>query len=474
MSAKLWGGRFAREMAPELLGFHSSLPFDRRLYREDIEGSIAHARMLGRCGILTAEEARRLEEGLRQILEDWEGGRLDLAGREAEDIHSLVESLLVERVGEVGKKLHTARSRNDQVALDLRLYLKRALAGIAGQLRELEEVLLRLAEEHREVVLPGYTHLQPAQPVLLAHHLLAYFEMFLRDLDRLGDCYRRADVSPLGAGALAGVTFPIDREMTARELGFAAVAANSMDAVSDRDFAVEFLAAAALIMAHLSRFCEELVLWSAAEFGFVELDDAYATGSSIMPQKKNPDVPELIRGKAGRVYGHLMALLTVLKGLPLTYNKDLQEDKEALFDTVDTLRGCLGIFIPLLATLRFNAAAMRAATARGFLNATDVADYLARRGMPFREAHALVGRLVRSCLEAGRTLEDLTLEEWRAYSPLFAEDILEAVKLERCLAARDVPGGTAPQRVAEALAQARRRLAELVAARPGLFPAGKS
>ena len=416
---KAWGGRFKKETADLMDDFHSSIHFDNRLALEDIQGSIAHARMLGDCGIVMADEADRIILGLQRIRErvvagevTWEPG--------AEDIHMNIEKLLIIEIGELGKKLHTARSRNDQVALDLRLYLRKQVKQIQGELKKVLQVLLELAVREAKTILPGYTHLQRAQPVLLAHHLLAYFEMLRRDYQRLDDSLKRITVSPLGSGALAGTGFPIDRQRVAAELDLPMVCANSLDAVSDRDFVAEFIFDGSLIMMHLSRFCEELVLWSSLEFGFVELDDAYTTGSSIMPQKKNPDVAELVRGKTGRVYGSLITILTVLKGLPLAYNKDLQEDKEAVFDTVDTLLGCLTIFAPMLATAVFKREKMLAATKDGYLNATDLADYLAVKGMPFREAHAVVGRLVGECIRQGRRLEELSLEQLQAASNLIA------------------------------------------------------
>ncbi len=413
--------------------------------------------MLARQGIISQEEAELIVRGLEEILADIEAGRVEFAV-EAEDIHMNIEQLLTRRIGPVGKKLHTARSRNDQVALDVRMYLKDEIDAIVGLLKKLQHTLLDLAEEHCETVMPGYTHLQRAQPVTLAHHLLAYVQMFWRDVERLLDCRRRTDVLPLGAGALAGTTFPLDPHFVAGELGFAAVAENSLDAVSDRDFAVEFVAAAAIIMMHLSRFCEEIVLWSSAEFGFIELDDAYSTGSSMMPQKKNPDVAELIRGKTGRVYGDLQALLTMLKGLPLAYNKDMQEDKEALFDAVDTVKKCLAVFIPMVSTMRVRKERMLAAAREGFTNATDLADYLVRKGVPFREAHAQVGKMVLYALGEGKALEDLSLEEMRQFAPAVEEDVYRALDIRRCVAARRVLGGPAPEAVRQAISRARARL----------------
>lgn len=456
---KLWGGRFTKETDRLVEDFHSSISFDARLYRQDIRGSQAHARMLGKVGVLTPEEAEQIIAALEEILQDIEAGRVEFSPA-AEDIHMNIETLLIQRLGDLGRKLHTARSRNDQVALDTRMYLKEEIKEIVGLLRKLQALLLDLAEKHRETIMPGYTHLQRAQPVTLAHHLLAYFFMFQRDVERLKDCYRRTDVMPLGSGALAGTTFPLDREMVARELGFAAISMNSMDAVSDRDFAIEFCAAASLIMMHLSRFCEELILWSSAEFGFVEMDDAYSTGSSIMPQKKNPDVAELIRGKTGRVYGDLMALLTVMKGLPLAYNKDMQEDKERLFDAVDTVKACLTVFTPMLATMRVKEEVMAQAARGGFTNATDLADYLVRRGVPFRRAHEIVGQAVLYCLEKGVSLEELTLEEFRRFAPEIDSDVYRHLAVTECVRARRIPGGPAPEAVLEAIAYGRKLLAE--------------
>ncbi len=453
--SKLWGGRFAKEGDRLVEEFHSSLFFDRRLYRQDIRGSIAHARMLGRVGVITEDETAQIVNGLEAVLEDIEAGRVEFSSA-VEDIHSLVEQELVKKIGAVGKKLHTGRSRNDQVALDVRMYLKDEIGEISGLLQRLRRTLLELAEEHVETVMPGYTHLQRAQPVTYAHHLLAYFEMFGRDLGRLHDCYYRTDVLPLGAGALAGTVFPLDREFVARELGFGRISENSLDAVSDRDFVIEFCAAAAVIMMHLSRFCEEIILWSTSEFAFIEVDDAYATGSSIMPQKKNPDMAELTRGKAGRVFGALQAVLTMMKGLPLAYNKDMQEDKEVLFDVVDTVKKCLTVFEPMVRTLRVREGAMRRATRGGFVNATDLADYLVRKGMAFREAHGIVGRAVLYCIENDKDLESLTLEEFRKFSAVIEEDVYPAISIEQSLAARRVYGGPAPEAVREAIARARR------------------
>jgi len=455
--SKLWAGRFQKKTSHLVDDFHSSISFDKRLYKYDIQGSIAHAKMLGKTGIITSEESERIVQGLKEVLDDIESGKVEFSV-EAEDIHMNVEQLLTEKIGPLGKKLHTGRSRNDQVALDMRMYVKAETLEVTRLLRELQKTLLELAEENTETVMPGYTHLQRAQPVTLAHHLMAYFMMFDRDVDRLRDCYRRTDVMPLGAGALAGTTFPLDRHYVAGELGFAAITENSLDAVSDRDFAVEFTSAAAIIMMHLSRFCEEIILWSSAEFGFIELDDSYSTGSSMMPQKKNPDVAELVRGKSGRVFGSLQGLLTMLKGLPLAYNKDMQEDKELLFDAVDTVKKCLLVFRPMLSTMQVRENVMRKAAAGGFTNATDLADYLVKKGLPFREAHEVAGKIVRHCVEKEKDLEGLTLEEYREFSPVFKEDVYDFISTERCVAARNIYGGPAPETVREAIARHRERL----------------
>lgn len=451
---KLWGGRFQKTTDRLVEDFHSSISFDQRLYRQDIRGSIAHATMLGKVGIISLEEAGQIANGLEEILVEIESGKVEF-NVAAEDIHMNVEQLLTAKIGAVGKKLHTARSRNDQVAVDIRMYLKDEIKEIRGQLRELVETLLSLAEQHLSTVMPGYTHMQRAQPITLAHHLMAYVQMFLRDMDRLAGCYKRTDVMPLGSGALAGTTFPLDREYTAELLGFAAVSDNSLDAVSDRDFAVEFCADASLLMMHLSRFCEEIILWATGEFAFIELDDAYSTGSSIMPQKKNPDVAELIRGKTGRVYGDLMGLLTMLKGLPMAYNKDMQEDKEALFDAIDTVKGCLLVFRPMVATMAVRQENMAGAARGGFTNATDVADYLAKKGVPFREAHEIVGKAVFYCLQSKKTLEELSMDEYKELSPAFEGDIYAAIGVEYCAAARKVRGGPAAEAVQKSIHGAR-------------------
>ncbi|MBO8169440.1 MAG: argininosuccinate lyase [Thermoanaerobacteraceae bacterium] len=454
---KLWGGRFTKNTDKLVEDFHSSISFDCKLYRHDIRGSIAHARMLGETGIISQEDAQTIIRGLREILADLEAGRVELS-TEAEDIHMNIEQLLIERIGDVGKKLHTARSRNDQVALDTRLYLKEEIETIARLLVDLQEAIVEVAEVHVDTIMPGYTHLQKAQPVTFGHHLMAYFEMFQRDWERLKDCYKRTDVCPLGSGALAGTTFPIDRHLVARELGFSKISRNSLDAVSDRDYIVEFAAAASLIMTHLSRLCEEIILWASHEFAFIELDDGYSTGSSIMPQKKNPDVAELVRGKAGRVYGHLVGLLTMIKGLPLAYNKDLQEDKEALFDVVDTVKKSLLVFAPMLRTITVNKARMLQGARGGFTNATDVADYLVKKGLGFRDAHRIVGELVLYAIEKEKNLEELTLEEFKQFDRAFDEDVYEAISVEACVKRRDVYGGPAPQAVLQAINEAKKVL----------------
>lgn len=449
----MWGGRFAKSTDKLVEDFHSSISFDQILYQQDIAGSIAHAKMLGKQGIITPAEAEQLVNGLQQIRADIDAGLVEFEIG-AEDIHMNIEKILTERVGEVGKKLHTARSRNDQVALDMRLYLKVQIAEVQALLLKLQETVWQVAAANKDSIMAGYTHLQKAQPITMGHHLLAYFQMFRRDFERLADCGRRADYLPLGAGALAGTTFPIDRRFVAQELGFADICANTLDAVSDRDFVVEFISAASLIMVHLSRLSEEIVLWSSNEFGYITLDDGYSTGSSIMPQKKNPDVAELVRGKSGRVFGHLMGALTMLKGLPLAYNKDLQEDKEALFDTVDTVKKSLLVFAPMLATMRVNRERMHERAKGGFINATDAADYLAARGVPFREAHSVIGQLVKYAEDKGVGLEDLSLAEIQQFSAVFQADIYDYIAIEKCVAARCTPGGPALPAVEAALEQA--------------------
>ncbi len=443
---KLWGGRFEKNTDKLVDHFNSSISFDSRMYRHDILGSIAHAEMLGRCGIISEEESKLIQKTLLEILKDIEDGKVEFE-IDAEDIHMNIEKLLISRIGETGKKLHTGRSRNDQVALDIRMYLMDEIKTIKSMLAELEDVLLSLAENNLDVIMPGYTHLQRAQPITLAHHLMAYFQMFARDLERLDDCFKRTAIMPLGSGALAGTTYPLDRHMVAEKLGFAAITENSLDAVSDRDFVIELAACLSIIMMHLSRFSEELVLWSTFEFGFVEMDDAYSTGSSIMPQKKNPDVAELVRGKTGRVYGSLIALLTVMKSLPLAYNKDMQEDKEAIFDSVDTVKMCLPVFTKMIATVKIKKENMYRAAQGGFINATDLADYLVKKGIPFRSSHEIVGKMVLYCIQNKKTLEQLTMEELRSFSPLIEEDVYRAISLEECVAGRKLPGGPAIESV---------------------------
>ncbi len=451
---KLWGGRFTQPTDKFVEEFTASIEFDKRLYRHDIRGSIAHARMLGKQGIIPRDDAEAIINGLQDIIKQIEAGSFDFSVS-LEDIHMNIETRLSEKIGEAGKRLHTGRSRNDQVALDIRLYLRDEIKEISASLDILADSLLFQAEKHLGVIMPGYTHLQTAQPVLFSHHMLAYVEMFKRDKGRMRDCLKRVNVLPLGAGALAGTTFPIDREYVAELLDFPEVTRNSLDSVSDRDFALEFLASASILMMHLSRFSEELVIWSTSDFRFIELSDSFCTGSSIMPQKKNPDVPELVRGKTGRVYGNLMALLTVMKALPLAYNKDMQEDKEPLFDTIDTVKGSLRIFADMIREMRLNSERMRAAAAGGYSTATDVADYLVRKGMPFRDAHETVGKAVRYCIEMKKDLPELTLDEWRGFSDIIDTDIFTAITLEASVNARNATGGTALERVKEEIARAK-------------------
>ena len=444
---KLWGGRFRKETDDLVNDFNSSIQFDCRLYREDIQGSLAHAAMLADCGIISREDEAAIRAGLEGILADIEAGKVEFTA-DNEDIHMNVEALLTERIGAAGKRLHTARSRNDQVAVDLRLYLRREIGEIVDQILDLHEAILAKAKEHQNTVMPGYTHLQRAQPISFAQHLLAYGAMLRRDVGRLLDCRARMNECPLGSGALAGTTYPIDRWETAKALGFTAPMGNSLDGVSDRDYAIELLSALSVLMMHLSRFSEEIILWCSWEFKFIELDDAYSTGSSIMPQKKNPDVAELVRGKTGRVYGHLMGLLTTMKGLPLAYNKDMQEDKEPVFDAVDTVKLCLPVFTGMIATMKVLPENMRRAASAGFINATDCADYLTKKGLPFRDAYTAVGNLVYYCTERGKGLEDLSLEELRQISPLFDGDVYEALGLEACMGQRKSWGGPAPEETA--------------------------
>ena len=439
---KLWGGRFQKETDNLVNELNASISFDQRLYREDITGSMAHAKMLGACGIISMEDVAAILEGLQSILEDVEAGKVEFTA-DNEDIHMNVEALLTARIGDAGKRLHTARSRNDQVALDFRMYVREQIPVIVDQLLELETVLCKQAKQYQTAVMPGYTHLQRAQPISFAQHLMAYANMFARDITRLEDCKKRLNECPLGSGALAGTTYPIDRWETAQDLGFDAPMSNSLDGVSDRDYALELMSALSILMMHLSRFSEEVILWCSWEFKFIELDDGYATGSSIMPQKKNPDVAELVRGKTGRVYGDLMSLLTVMKGLPLAYNKDMQEDKEPVFDAIDTVEMCLPVFAAMIDTMTVRTDNMRKAAGKGFINATDCADYLTKKGMPFRDAYTVTGHLVAACTRQGKTLEELTLEELKAVSDLFEEDVYDAINLENCMALRNSYGGPA-------------------------------
>ena len=444
---KLWGGRFSKNTDKLMDDFNSSIHFDSRMYRQDIMGSAAHVKMLGACGIIPQPDADLIYKTLFEILDDIENGKVEFEVS-AEDIHMNIEKILISRIGDVGKKLHTGRSRNDQVALDIRLYLRDEVKEIKSMLISLLRVVLRIAEENINTIMPGYTHLQKAQPITLAHHMMAYFQMFRRDLERLDDCLKRMNVMPLGSGALAGTTYPIDRNMVARELGFDRITENSLDAVSDRDFAIELASCLSIIMMHLSRFSEEIILWSSSEFSFIELDDAYSTGSSIMPQKKNPDAAELVRGKTGRVYGSLMALLTLMKGLPLAYNKDMQEDKEAIFNAVDTVKQCLPIFTRLLDTMKIRKDNMCNSAKGGFTNATDMADYLVRKGIPFRDSHEIVGRMVAYCLGKNKGISDLTMDEFKSFSDRIGDDVYDAISLETCVNERKSPGGPSPASVA--------------------------
>lgn len=443
---KLWGGRFTQPTDKFVEEFTASIDFDKRLYHQDIRGSVAHARMLGRQGIIPHDDMESIVHGLKDILEQIESGKFDFSVG-LEDIHMNIESRLSQKIGEAGKRLHTGRSRNDQVALDIRLYLRDEIVEITAYLEMLIDSLLEQAEKNIDVMMPGFTHLQSAQPILFSHHLLAYVEMFKRDRARMEDCLKRVNVLPLGAGALAGTTFPIDREYVAEQLDFPAVTRNSLDAVSDRDFALEFVSASSILMMHLSRLSEELIIWSTSAFRFIDLSDGFCTGSSIMPQKKNPDVPELVRGKTGRVYGNLMALLTVMKALPLAYNKDMQEDKEPLFDTIDTVKGSLKVFADMIREIRVNAVSMARAAGQGFSTATDVADYLVRKGLPFRDAHEAVGKAVAYCVENDMDIVDLSLAEWQLFSAYFSDDIFACITVEASINARNVTGGTARNRV---------------------------
>ena len=447
--AQLWGGRFTKETDQLVYNFNASISFDQKFYKEDIEGSMAHVKMLAATGVLTEAERDEILSGLTGILNDVESGKLEITS-EYEDIHSFVEANLIDRIGDTGKKLHTGRSRNDQVALDMRLYTRKEIVNLKELVKELMVVLHGLMKEHLDTFMPGFTHLQKAQPITLAHHFGAYMEMFKRDYGRLSDIYERMNYCPLGAGALAGTTYPLDREMTAELLGFKGATLNSMDSVSDRDYVIELLSALSTIMMHLSRFSEEIIIWNSNEYGFVELDDAYSTGSSIMPQKKNPDIAELVRGKTGRVYGSLMQMLTTMKGIPLAYNKDMQEDKEFTFDAIDTASGCLALFTGMIKTITVNKETMEASAKKGFTNATDAADYLVNKGVPFRDAHGIVGQLVLYCIEKNISLDEMSLDEYKKISPVFEEDIYEAISLETCVEKRETigaPGRTTMEKV---------------------------
>lgn len=437
---KLWGGRFSKSTTQQVDHFHSSISFDKRMYKQDIEGSISHAKMLGNQNIISKEESKLIQNTLTEILEDIEAGKI-VFEEKAEDIHMNIEAILISRIGNVGKKLHTGRSRNDQVALDIRMYLKDEINNIKSLIKALQIVLIEIAQNNIETIMPGYTHLQKAQPITLAHHLLAYFEMFKRDYQRLDDCYKRTDIMPLGSGALAGTTYPLDRDFVAYSLNFSSITLNSLDGVSDRDFCIEFASDLSIIMMHLSRFCEEIILWSTNEFQFIELDDSYSTGSSIMPQKKNPDMAELIRGKTGRVYGDLISLLTMMKGLPLAYNKDMQEDKEAIFDCLDTVKMCLPVFTAMIKTMTIKKENLYKAAKGGFTNATDAADWLVKHGVAFRDAHSIVGKLVAYCLSENKDLEDLAIAEFKAVSDIFDDTIYDSIKVENCVNLRNVAGG---------------------------------
>ena len=448
--AQLWGGRFTKETDKLVYNFNASILFDQKFCRQDIEGSMAHVKMLAKQGILTEEEKEQILSGLEGILKDVEAGTLAITD-EYEDIHSFVEAKLIDRIGEAGKKLHTGRSRNDQVALDMKLYTRYEVQEIDHLLKELLEVLLKIMEENLDTYMPGFTHLQKAQPITLAHHMGAYFEMFKRDRQRLEDIYKRMNYCPLGSGALAGTTYPLDRDYTAQLLAFEAPTLNSMDSVADRDYLIELLSAMSTIMMHLSRFCEEIIIWNSNEYRFVEIDDAYSTGSSIMPQKKNPDIAELIRGKTGRVYGALVSLLTTMKGIPLAYNKDMQEDKELTFDAIDTVKGCIALFTGMIKTIKFHRDIMQNSAMKGFTNATDAADYLVNHGVPFRDAHGIIGKLVLYCIEKDKAIDELTLDELKAVSPVFEQDIYQAISLETCVNKRTTIGAPGPDAMKEVI-----------------------
>ena len=448
--AQLWGGRFTKETDKLVYNFNASISFDQKFFVQDVQGSMAHVKMLTKQGILTNDEMTQILSGLESILKDVQEGTLEITD-EYEDVHSFVEANLIDRIGDAGKKLHTGRSRNDQVALDMKLYTREEVTQINELLKELLEVLIHIMEENLETYMPGFTHLQKAQPITLAHHMGAYFEMFKRDRLRLDDIYDRMNYCPLGSGALAGTTYPLDRAYTAELLDFNGPTLNSMDSVADRDYVIELLSALSTIMMHLSRFCEEIIIWNSNEYRFVEIDDAYSTGSSIMPQKKNPDIAELVRGKTGRVYGALISILTTMKGIPLAYNKDMQEDKELTFDAIDTVKGCIALFTGMLKTLKFNDDVMKTSAMRGFTNATDAADYLVNHGVPFRDAHGIIGRLVLYCIEKNKAIDELSLEELQEISPVFEQDIFEAVSLETCVNKRMTIGAPGPDAMKEVI-----------------------
>lgn len=456
---KLWGGRFTKEENQLVHNFNESLSFDQKFYHQDIEGSIAHVTMLAKQGVVSEDDKKAIIDGLKGILADLESGKLVFT-KEHEDIHSFVEANLTERIGEAGKRLHTGRSRNDQVALDMKLYCRDEIDEIDGLVKTLLEELLKIMKENLETWMPGFTHLQKAQPVTLAHHMGAYFEMFRRDRGRLHDIRKRMNYCPLGSGALAGTTYPLDREYTAQLLGFDGPTLNSMDSVSDRDYVIELLSALSTIAMHLSRFCEEIIIWNSNEYRFVEIDDAYSTGSSIMPQKKNPDIAELVRGKAGRVYGALMSILTVMKGIPLAYDKDMQEDKELTFDAIDTVKGSLALFTGMISTMTFNKNRMEDSAKNGFTNATDAADYLVNHGVPFRDAHGIVGQLVLMCIEKNCALDDLSLEEFKSISPVFEQDVYEAISMKTCVQKRVTIGAPGPDAMKQVIEIYEKELAE--------------
>ncbi len=456
--AQLWGGRFTKETDKNVYLFNASINFDKRLYKQDIEGSIAHATMLSRQGIISEEEKDSIVKGLNDIRNELENGTLEIT-EEYEDIHSFVEAKLTERIGDAGKKLHTGRSRNDQVALDMKLYIRNAVDETDSLVKELQGALLKIMEDNLDTYMPGFTHMQKAQPVTLAHHIGAYFEMFIRDRSRLSDIRKRMNTCPLGSGALAGTTYPLDRDFTAEFLGFDAPTGNSMDSVSDRDYIIEYLDALSIIMMHLSRFCEEIICWNSNEYRFVEIDDGFSTGSSIMPQKKNPDIAELVRGKTGRVYGALMGMLTTMKGIPLAYNKDLQEDKEGVFDAIDTVSECLEMFTGMVVTMKFRRDVMEESAKKGFTNATDAADYLVRKGMPFRDAHSVIGRLVLECIDKDKSIEEMSLEELKEISSMFDEDIYEAVSMKTCVERRLTKGAPGHKVMEEAVEAYKKYLA---------------